>query len=656
MNQSAIDRGFMRSTSLKKYLTTIQKNQSTSQDDVFIKPDSSKVTGMKFNSYDKLNEKGYAPAETVIVNGDIILGKVSPITPVGNSNKTFKDSSEVYKSHVPGVIDRVWTDIYNNEGYEMRKVRVRSERIPHIGDKMCCYSSDHDVLTSSGWIAINKITNEHKIASLVNGNILEYVNPIDLQKYNYEGKMYIVDSNQVNLKVTPNHRMYIGDRNGRNYKIELAEEIYGKRRKYLKNVNKIRLNYDNIPKELKLNEFREITKFRIYDNEEIVFEFDIEPWLKLFGIWIAEGSLNGQRSIHFAVHKQRVRKELEDSCEKLRIKLGKYNEGNGDTNKNCYAINSVKMYKYFESYYGKSINKKLPNWVWILSKKQCQILINAMMLGDGHIMKGTITMRYDTSSVKLRDDLQILCLHAGYSANWYLKYEAGHTTNVKSRYGKEINENITSTVDSYRLTIVTKQNNPLVNKNIKAHGKDRLDRWEDFKGQVYCCTVPGDGVIYVRRNGIPIWCGNSRHGQKGTCGITLPQGDMPFTSEGITPSILLNPCAIPSRMTLAQLIECLVGKLSALEGHESDGTPFNELDLEVIKDRLESLGYERNGYEYLYNGMTGKKLRSEIFIGPTYYQRLKHMVSDKIHSRARGSRTLLTRQPLEGRSRDGRLA
>jgi DNA-directed RNA polymerase II subunit RPB2 len=124
------------STSYKKEMTTIEKNQSTSQDDIFIKPDRSQVTGMRHGSYDKLNEKGYAPEETVVENGDIIIGKVSPIQPIGNSNKVFKDSSKYYKSHVPGVIDRVWTNIYNNEGYEMRKVRIRSERVPMIGDKI----------------------------------------------------------------------------------------------------------------------------------------------------------------------------------------------------------------------------------------------------------------------------------------------------------------------------------------------------------------------------------------------------------------------------------------------------------------------------------------------------------------------------------------
>jgi DNA-directed RNA polymerase II subunit RPB2 len=108
-------------------------------------------------------------------------------------------------------------------------------------------------------------------------------------------------------------------------------------------------------------------------------------------------------------------------------------------------------------------------------------------------------------------------------------------------------------------------------------------------------------------------------------------------------------------MTIAQLIECLLGKVAAIKGMEADGTSFNEIDMESIKDDLEKLGYERNCTEYCYNGMTGQILKMPMFIGPTYYQRLKHLTSDKIHSRARGPITMLTHQPPEGRSKDGGL-
>ncbi|CAN8067772.1 unnamed protein product [Agarophyton chilense] len=148
---------------------------------------------------------------------------------------------------------------------------------------------------------------------------------------------------------------------------------------------------------------------------------------------------------------------------------------------------------------------------------------------------------------------------------------------------------------------------------------------------------------------------SSRHGQKGTIGITYRQEDMPFTSEGIIPDIIVNPHAIPSRMTIGQLIECLLGKVSAIKGTEGDATPFTSITVEDIGKRLLEAGYQPHGWELMHNGHTGRPLEAHIFLGPTYYQRLKHMVDDKIHSRATGPVTLLTQQPLEGRARGGGL-
>ncbi|KAI7535862.1 DNA-directed RNA polymerase II subunit, partial [Hortaea werneckii] len=147
----------------------------------------------------------------------------------------------------------------------------------------------------------------------------------------------------------------------------------------------------------------------------------------------------------------------------------------------------------------------------------------------------------------------------------------------------------------------------------------------------------------------------SRHGQKGTIGITYRQEDMPFTADGLTPDIIINPHAIPSRMTIAHLIECLLSKVAALTGQEGDATPFTDVTISSISEILESSGFQKRGFEIMYNGHTGKKLRAQVFLGPTYYQRLRHMVDDKIHARARGPLQILTRQPVEGRARDGGL-
>jgi DNA-directed RNA polymerase II subunit RPB2 len=148
---------------------------------------------------------------------------------------------------------------------------------------------------------------------------------------------------------------------------------------------------------------------------------------------------------------------------------------------------------------------------------------------------------------------------------------------------------------------------------------------------------------------------SSRHGQKGTIGNIIPEMDMPFTKSGQRPDIIINPHAIPSRMTIAQLKETLLGKVLLELGLFGDGTSFGELDVYTIRNELLKLGYENNGNEVLYNGLSGEQIDSDIFIGPAFYQRLKHMVNDKQHSRSIGPMVNLTRQPAEGRSRDGGL-
>lgn len=194
-------------------------------------------------------------------------------------------------------------------------------------------------------------------------------------------------------------------------------------------------------------------------------------------------------------------------------------------------------------------------------------------------------------------------------------------------------------------------------KNTKNEVKllDKEEKIIQFKGKVYCINVPNH-VFYVRRNDKCCWTGNSsRMGQKGICGMMYNQHDMPFTSNGITPDLIMNPQALPSRMTLGQLMEVVTGKASAMNGTVADATPFTGVAVEQITESLKSFGFEEYGTEEMYNGFTGKKMETRIFFGPTYYQRLKHMVAEKMHARASGRVQMLTRQPLEGRAREGGL-
>jgi DNA-directed RNA polymerase II subunit RPB2 len=149
---------------------------------------------------------------------------------------------------------------------------------------------------------------------------------------------------------------------------------------------------------------------------------------------------------------------------------------------------------------------------------------------------------------------------------------------------------------------------------------------------------------------------SSRHGQKGTMGMILNQEDMPQTATGIVPDIIINPHCIPSRMTIAQLMETLLSKIGCMTGCLGDGSPFNATTVEDLATILrDKYGMEPHGNEIMYNGYTGRMMETSIFIGPCYYQRLRHCSADKMHSRASGPLVMLTRQPAEGRAREGGL-
>lgn len=209
-----------------------------------------------------------------------------------------------------------------------------------------------------------------------------------------------------------------------------------------------------------------------------------------------------------------------------------------------------------------------------------------------------------------------------------------------------------------------KQGCAIINKDtsvaLKSNERGYVDR--NCYGNRYFTNVTGDGYTFakvrIRNERVPTIGDkvSSRHGQKGTIGMLYHEEDMPFTSSGIVPSIIMNPHAIPSRMTIGQLMEALESKLCASKGCIGDASPFNGRTVEDIASELESHGMERYGNEVIYNPRTGEQVPCEIFICPTYYQRLKHMVEDKVHSRAaNGPVMLLTRQPAEGRARDGGL-
>ena len=483
--------------SLKKYDDVSKKSSNTTNEDEFGIKDKSLVKGINENerNYNKFNEKGFAPEETKLENGDIIIAKVTPIS--DGDGKLFRDESQSYKSNAGGYVDKVWSGLQDGDGYNMIKMRIRSERTTMVGDKFCLIP-DHEVLTNEGWMRFDDLFNKYHtdesfkseltIAQLDENHNITYKTPLDVFEFDYNGKMYRLESQQVDFQVTPDHMLYVKRREQKIFELIKASDIYGRRYNLKKNGNFNAIKADII---------------RIEHNNQ-KYEYNMNAFLRLLGIFISDGYVDN-KVITVKVNKERKMEYINTAlCNHInytmRIRDNRKKESKYK-HEYVFRIMDPVINAYFEDLSAGALNKFLPDFVFTLDMSHANVLLEALIQGDGS-RNNNGSECYYTSSKQLADDLQRLTLHAGKSSAIKVIRSIDNPPS-----------GITLNADCLSVRINSNKNEPQINHGHINTQEGQTESWVDYDGKVYCLQVPS-GVFLTRYNNKVHWTGNcSRHGK-----------------------------------------------------------------------------------------------------------------------------------------------
>lgn len=346
------------------------------------------------------------------------------------------------------------------------------------------------MLTTRGWVPINEVTIDDHVATLQpddDGDKLVYAPPIDVLHFpDYKGKMYHVMNKAIDMNVTMNHRMWISKKQGSSnewkpYELVNADQLIGKMVRYKKDAV-----WDQPEYQFTLPGLDDAK----HNYNKIERSFDMDAWIQYFGLWMAEGWATSGNRVEICQCKPRVQRIIMD----IITRLG-YNYSLSE-NESKITIVSKQLHSYLSTLSVGAPKKRLPDWVWLMSKRQSRLLLEHMVLGDGTWRRNSIS--YYTSSDGLADDVMRLCLHAGWSGVKYKHINKGQTTTIRQH-------TFTNAHVIWRISIIQCRNQPTVNS---THGKTMESVYE-YEGPVHCLQVPGE-VFYVRRNGKAVWTGNSR--------------------------------------------------------------------------------------------------------------------------------------------------
>ena len=579
---------------------------------------------------DQLDEHGVAKVGTILKKDDpIILAVGKRLMPVKGSitkgSKTdFSDAAETWDHDEPAeVVDVRKTP----KGFV---VSLKSYTPMKEADKLC-YSEDTEILTWTGWKSVKEVTVADDLASLGPCGQLEYIKPVTVNAYEHDGRMYSLETTQVSLLVTENHNLYACPRNGatrETYGLHRADVLFGKTYKLKNNIDLLLPGVAPGPKQLPdyaAPAGQGGVATRTYAGGTI----SPECYAFLLGAFLSEGCVVWQPDCgNFGVHISQTKPE---GVKKLLIAFGehglKYSKS-GDG----FILYGKALALLFSQFAppgrGRQCHtKRIPQEVWGWTPELQFRVFDWMIWGDGSV--GKTTMYYTTVSAGLAGDIQRLALHLGFAAN--IRY-----TPPKRAVGNKI---LCDCRARYDVIFYLRKNHPEINHGHHTTQGGQKEAWLQYTGLVYCPTLPRNHVLYVRRNGKAVWCGNSNlFGGKGIISQIVPDADMMKTADGKTIDVILNPAGVTSRVNPSQLAEASLGKIAQKYGktYEVDGFPEHSINGFAL-DELAKHGMTDT--ETITDPKTGRKIK-DVFVGVPYFMKLHHMAEGKLSARSTAGYTL----------------